>query len=140
MLHPAATEVEISVPQTNFFGHRGVVGDWKRRRLGLGEDQDLACEDLDFSGGQLRVDGVGRAPLHDASDTDHVLRPQPLRDGHQRVVVADDQLRQPGPVADVDEGDAAQIANAMHPSEQNHVCADVAGAQLAAGMGASEVA
>ena len=37
---------------------------------------------------------------------------------HQRVVVADDDLRETGAVANVDEGHAAEIADAVHPAEQ----------------------
>jgi hypothetical protein len=94
----------------------------------------------DFPGRQLRVDRVGRAALHDAGDADHELRAQALGHRHQRVVFADHDLRHPGAVADVEEGDAAEVADAVHPSEQHGLRADVFSAEGAAGMGSREIA
>ena len=79
---------------------------------------DLARQDLDLAGRELRVDGLGRAALHHARDADDELGAQPLGDGHQRVVFADDDLRDAGAIADVDEDHAAEVADAVHPAEQ----------------------
>ena len=43
-----------------------------------------------------------------------------------------------GAIADVDEGDAAEVADAMHPSQQHHVRADIVAAERAAGVRASQ--
>ena len=82
-----------------------------------------------------------RAPPHAPAHADHELRAQALGLGHQRLVVlVEDHLRDAGAIADVDEQQAAQVADAVHPSEQHDVGADVVGAQRAAGMGAGQIA
>ncbi len=55
-------------------------------------------------------------------------------------VFLEDHLRQPGAIAQVDEHGAAVVAPVVHPAEQDHLAADVPGGQLAAGMGALQVA
>ena len=54
--------------------------------------------------------------------------------------VADHDLRDAVAVAEVEEHDAAEIADAVDPAEQDDVLADVGGRQFAAGVGAGEVA
>ena len=44
----------------------------------------------------------------------------------ERLVVAHDDLRDAVAIADVDEDERAEVANAMHPAEQHDVLADVA--------------
>ena len=61
------------------------------------------------------------------------------RNAEQRLVAFHDHLGQAMPVAHVDEDERAKVAHAMHPSQQGDVCADVARAEGAAGVGASEV-
>jgi hypothetical protein len=139
-LQPRAAQVEIAIFQTDFFRHRRVVGDLERRRLGFVENPDVARQQLDFAGGQLRVDRVPGAALDDAGHADDVFRPQLLGHAHQRVVFADDDLRETSPVADVDERDAAEIADAVDPAEKNRFDAHVPDVQGAAGMGASQSA
>ena len=56
----------------------------------------------------------------------------------QRLVAFDDDLRQAVAIADVEEQQRSEVADAMHPSEQHGILADVAGAKRAAGMRASE--
>ena len=74
LLEPASPQIEIAVPQTHVLGHGRVFGDLKRRRLRLVEHADLAGEDLDLAGRELRVDGLVRAALHHALHADDVLR------------------------------------------------------------------
>ena len=140
VLHPRAPEVEVAVAQADLFGHRCLVRDRKRRRLRFSQNPDLACEHFHFAGRELRVDRVLRSPLHDAADPDDELRPQALGRRHQGLVVAHDDLRQPGAVADIDECHTAEIADAVNPSKQHRLRANIVRAQGAAGMGSSEIA
>ena len=59
-------------------------------------------------------------------DRNHVLRAQPLRQADERLVVAHDDLRDAVAIANIDEDERAEVANAMHPAEQDDVLADVA--------------
>ena len=90
---------------------------------------ELADDDFDFAGRELRVDGVRRTGAARVPSTPiDELGSKPLGLGHQRLVVlVEDDLRDAVAVAHVDEQQAAQIAHAMHPAEQHHVRADVVG-------------
>src|SRR5262249_31394152 len=69
-------------------------------------------------------------------DADAPLRPQIAGDGVRRLVELgiEHQLRDALAVAEVDEHAAAVIAVRLHPTGQDDVLADVAGAQGAAAM------
>jgi hypothetical protein len=51
-----------------------------------------------------------------------------------------DQLRDAIPIAQMNEEDAAEVAPAMHPTHQQGGLAGIGGAQLAAGVGAAQIA
>ena len=57
----------------------------------------------------------------------------------ERVVVADDDLRDAIAIAHVDEEDGAHVADAVDPSEQDGRLADGGGPQRAAGVGTTKV-
>ena len=95
-------------------------------------DLDLACV-------QLRVHGVRAAAIDGADDADHHLGAELLGLLHERLVVADDDLRDAVAVADVDEQDGAHVADAVDPSEQDGRLADRGGPQRAAGVGTTKV-
>jgi len=138
-LQPRPAQVQVAVTQADVLGDGTVFRDLKRRRLRFVEDPDLAGEHFDFAGRELRVHGLLGPALYDARHADHELRSQLLRDGHERVVLAHDDLRHAAAIADVDEGHATQIADPVHPSEQHHVCSYILGAQRAAGVGSSQI-
>ena len=141
VLQPRTAQVEIAILQPHVFRHRRVVGDRKRRRLRLVEQRQLRDDHLDFAGRQLRIHRLGRSAAHRAADADDELGSQALGLGHQRLVVlVEDDLRDAGAVADVDEQQPAEVAHAMHPAEQHDVRADVVGPQRAAGVRACQVA
>ena len=140
-LQPRTTQVEIAVLETHVFRHRRLVGDRERRRLRFVQHRELRDDDFDLAGRQLRIDGLRRAAPHLAHDADDELGPQPLGLGHQRLVVlVEDDLRDAGAVADVDEQQPAQIAHAMHPAQQRRRPRRRRRAQLAAGVRACQVA
>ena len=141
VLQPRPAQIEIAVLEAHVFGHRRLVGDRKRRRLRLVQDRQLADDDFDLAGRELRVDRVGGAPPHPPADADDELRAQALGLGHQRLVVlVEDDLRDAGAIADVDEQQSAQVADAVHPPEQHDVGADVVRAERAAGVRARQIA
>src|SRR4029077_19216520 len=107
----------VAVAQADVLRHRAVFGDLKRRRLRFVEQPDLARQDLDLTGRQLRVHGVRGPALHHARDADDVFRAQALRDRHERLVLTYHDLRDAGAIADVDEGDAAQIPDTVDPAK-----------------------
>ncbi len=139
VLQTRPAQIEITVSEPRFLRDRGLLRDLKRRRLRLVEDPDLAREDFDVAGRQLRIDRVFGAPLDDAADADDELGPQFLRGRHQRFVLADDDLGHAGAIADVDERDAAEIADAVHPSEQHCFGPDVFRAQGSAGVRSRQI-
>jgi hypothetical protein len=134
LLHARAAEVQVPVLQTDVLRHRRIVGDGKRRRLRVVEETDLRRGDLDLTGRNLRVDRVGGPRLDPAEHRHHELRAQALRLRHERIVVADDDLRDAVAIAQVEEQQRAEIADAVDPSEQHDVAPDVGGRQRAAGV------
>ena len=126
VLQPRTTKIEIAILQAYVFRHRRVVGDRKRRCLCLVQHHELLHDDLDLAGRQLRIHRLGRAAPHFPDHADHELGSQPLGLGNQRLVVfVEDDLRDPGAVADVDEEQPAEIAHAMHPAQKRRVRANV---------------
>ena len=136
VLQARTPQVQVPKPQPHILGHIRIVGNRERRRLCLVQDADLTCDDLHFAGGQLRVDGVGRAGTHLAGDTHDVLGPQPLRRPEQRVV--DHDLREAAAITDIDEQHAAQIAHAMHPAKQRDFLSDIGRTYSAARVGSGQ--
>jgi hypothetical protein len=63
-----------------------------------------------------------------ADDGDDVLGLEALDLG-QDIAVAADHLRQPVAVAQVEEAERAEVADAVNPSEQHDRLADIGGAQ-----------
>jgi hypothetical protein len=139
VLQARPAQIEVAVLEADVFRNRAIFGDLERRRPGFVEQADLARQDLDLAGGQFRVDRLGRAALHHARDPNHELGAEPLGDGHQRVVFADHDLRDARAIADVEEGDAAQVADAVHPAKDDDALADIVVAQRAAGVGSLQI-
>ncbi len=69
-----------------------------------------------------------------AEDGDDEFRTQALRPLEQVGVAFDDHLRVAVPIAQVEENERAEVANAMHPAEQGDICADVGGAKATTGV------
>ena len=97
------------------------------------------ARDLDLAGRDLRVHRLRRARLDVPEDRDRrTPGAAASRQADERLVVAHDDLRDAVAVADVDEDERAEVADAVHPAEQDDVLADVGGRQRAAGVGARE--
>jgi hypothetical protein len=140
VLQPRPPEIQVAVAEPQFLRHRRLLRDLERGVLRLVEHANLARQHFHLAGGDLRVDGVVGPPLDAADDADDIFRAQTLGGRHQRIVVPDDDLGDPRTVADVDEGDAAEIPDAMHPAQQRRIRADIIRPKGAAGVSPSEVA
>src|SRR6185369_14697178 len=90
---------------------RGVdrVVDWERARPRRVQNLELAADDLDRAGRQVRVHGLGRARDDLAAHRHHVLEPDARRRGMRAgaALGIEYDLDEPRAVADVEEDDAA---------------------------------
>ena len=118
-LRPA--QIEIAILQPRLFRDVLILGDRERRRLGLVEDAHFLRAHFDLAGRQRPVHGVVRAALDLAEDGDDELGAHALDALEQRLVAFDDHLGQAVAIADVEEQQRAEVADAMHPSEQHDV-------------------
>ena len=132
-----AAEVEEAVLEAHVLALvRLLVGDVDRRHLGRALHHELVGLDLDFARRQVGVDRVGRAELHLAGHGDDAFQVRLLDEAEEAAGRVDDDLREAVVVAQVDEEDAAVVAQAEHPAGEADGLARVAGAELVAGMGA----
>ncbi len=89
---------------------------------------------LDLARLQGGVALVGIAAEHFTPHSDDVLAAQAFGQGKKLPVAltVEDQLNQPGAVAQIDKEKPAMIATALHPAPQGQLFAGIAGAQLPA--------
>jgi hypothetical protein len=139
LLHARAAQIEIAIREPRVFGDRRFVRDRKWRCLGVVQHPDLIGLDLDFSGLHFWIDGVGRTLFNPSEDGDDVLAAQAFRRLDERLVVTDDDLRDAVAIADVDEHERSEVADAVHPAKQNDVASDIGGRQGTAGMSSSKI-
>ena len=122
---------------------RGVdlVLDEEGRGLAAVEDRELCRLHLDLAGDQARIHiAAARDDLPAHADAELVA--QLLGEVVQLLARLrfEDHLRDPRPVAHVDEHRAPVIAPVVHPPEEDHFLADVLRRQLAAGVRALQIA
>ena len=139
LLHARPAQIQVAVAEPRFLGDRPLVGDRERRPLGVVQQPHLGRHDLDLARVQLRVHRVRAAAVDRADDADDHLGAELLGLVDERLVVADDDLRDAIAVAHVDEEDGAHVADAVDPSEQDGRLADGGGPQRAAGVGTTKV-
>ena len=118
--HPVAAQVEVAVaagafprstsPEKDSISNGGVSA--SERSSGVGHP------DLDLAGGQLVVDGLRRALDDRPAGAEHVLGAQLVAELERlaRLVGIEDELDEPGAVAEVDEDEAAVVAAAVDPA------------------------
>jgi nitrate reductase NapAB chaperone NapD len=129
--HLLAAQVEVAVAQAQFFGDFLVV--MEGRRLGGVEQRQLGGQQLDFTGGQLAVDGALGPAAHRAAHRHHVFAAQLLAGGkHAWCGGIEDHLQQAFAVAQVDEDHATVIAAAMDPAGNGDFLANRRGFDVAA--------
>ena len=127
---PAAPQVEVAVLESQVVGGRDGVVHRQRERRRLRQDSQIAGDDLDGAGGQVRVLVAGRPRGHRPRDQDAVLVAERVR-----VLLPEHHLDHAGGVAEVDEDDAAVVAPAGDPAGERHRRAGVARAEAAGVMG-----
>ena len=107
----------------------------QRQFAGRPQHLDLADVNLDRAGRQFRIIGAGGTAAHLAVDPHHPFRAQLFGVLERRRIRVRNALRQPVMVAQIDEQDAAMVANAMAPARQPDRLVDMALAERAAGVG-----
>jgi hypothetical protein len=150
-LQRRAAQIDVAVEEADLLARVDLVGHLERRRLCPVEDGGLDHDDLDLPRGELRVDGADElvlllAPLlaaraHGAADADDPLAAHRLAERVRvlRHVGVEDDLGHAVAVTQIDEDEAAVIAPALHPSEEDDLLADVGRAQLATAVGALQL-
>ena len=138
-VEPLATQVEETVLEPDFLGIFLVAEHRHRQLAGGPQHLDLADIDLDGAGRQLRVLGAGGALAHLSVDPHHPFRAQLLGLLEGGRIGVGHHLGDAVVVAQVDEQQAAMVADAVAPAGQPRLLADVACAQLAAFVGAITV-
>ena len=129
-------EVEVAVAEAQ------VLGDGVGLRRGEGRSASLAQQvdrfrfHFDFAGRQLGVHGL-RGPFQDRA----LHRQYPPGagfpgGGHRRGVGADDDLGGAPVVAEVEEQETAEVADALDPAHEHRPFPGVGAAEVAAGVGA----
>ena len=139
LLQPRPAQIQVAVAQPRFLGHRPFVGDRERRRLASfsSRTSDATTSTSPVSSFGFTVSALRRSTVPRTPTTISVR--SFLASCDQRVVVADDDLRDAVAIADVEEEDGAHVAHAVDPSEQDGRLADVGGPQRAAGVGSTKV-
>jgi hypothetical protein len=137
--HRLAADVEVAVLEPEALIDRLVrFVDVERRRLGLGQDVDLARLQLDLAGRHARVlrPGQPASDLSGGRDDELVAHPTRRLVRLRRVRLVDDDLRDPVAVTDVQEDQLSVVATTVHPAREARVDAGVGAAQLTRGVGA----
>ncbi len=129
-----APQVEEAVLEPDLFGIFLVAEHRHRQFAGRSQHLDLADIDLDRAGRQVRVVGALWALTHLAVDPHHPFRAQRLRQLEGRRIRVGHHLGDAVVVAQVDEQQAAVVADAMTPAGEPDLLANVGFPQRAAGM------
>ncbi len=140
-LHLRAAQIDVAILEPDFFaGQRGVRRK-ERQWLRFVEQLQFLDRDFNLSGRNVLVDGLLVALAHGADCRDHKLRTQVVGFFVQRGVVAliEHKLRHPAAVADIHKKQVAQIAAAVHPSQQHHALPGMSGTKLSAHMSAAKI-
>ena len=111
-----APEIEKAIFQPGVLWVRLIAENRQRQVAGRAEHLDLARVDLDIAGRHIRVFRARGTPAHVSVDPDDELRAQPLRVAERRRIGIDDALRPAVMVAQIDEQNAAVIADAVTPA------------------------
>ena len=135
LLHHVAPQIEIAVLEPDLF--LDVLVELEGQGLRTVEHLDLAREQLDRAGLQVRVDRTFGPRPNRARDPDHPLAAQPLglRE-HGRFGRVEHDLQPALAVAKIDKDDAAMVPTAIYPAGDGNGTADEGLVNLAAVMSA----
>ena len=124
--HVRAPKIEVAIREPQVLVDLVAARVVERKRRGVGDVVGLECGrvDLDLARRQRRVFRAHRPPHHLAGDTDDRLRLQMLQlfAQHRVFMRLELNLRDALAVAQVDENDAALVANGVDPAEEGHGC------------------
>jgi hypothetical protein len=135
LLHHVAPQIEIAVLEPDLF--LDVLVELERQGLRTVEHLDLAREQLDRAGLQVRVDGTFGPRPNRPRDPDHPLTAQPLGLREHRGLGRIEHDLQPAlAVAKIDEDDAAMVPTAIYPAGDGNGTTDEGLVDLAAVMSA----
>jgi hypothetical protein len=135
-VQPLAAQIEEAVLQADVFRIFLVAENRHRQFRRRTQHLDLGRKHLDLPGRQIGIVGTRRAGAHLAVDPHHPFRAQRLGRLEGRAVGIGHDLGQAVMVAQVDEQQAAMIADAVAPAGDAHRLANMGVAELAAGVGA----
>jgi hypothetical protein len=131
-----AAQIEEAILQADIFRIVRFAENRQRQFLRCGKHLHLGGENLDLTGFEIGVHGIGRARLDLAVDANDPFATYGFSRLESRRIRIRHDLRQPVMVAQVDEQQAAMIANAMHPARNTDIGADIGLSQLRAGVAA----
>ena len=134
--HVRPAQVQVAVLHPQFLAAVGLLLDGEGWGLGPVQHLQLGDDQFDLAGGDLRV--LAFAFTHRAGGLHHEFAPQLAGLLAQGLVAlhVEAELGDAEAVAEVHEGEAAQVAGALDPSGQGHGLAGIGEAELAAGVGA----
>ena len=135
-MQPLAPQIEEAIFQPDLFRIFLIAEDRHRQIAGRPEHLDLGDEHLDHAGRQIRILGSVRTLAHLAVDPHHPFRAQLLGVLEGRAVGVGHNLGEAVMVAQVDEQQAAMVADAVAPAREADGFADVLFAERAACMAA----
>ena len=135
-LHRLAAQVKVAVAQAGFLGIFLIAEHHQRQFVGGAQHLQIADEHLDLARRQLGVHKARIARLHHAVDAHAPFRPQLFHRCKDGAVGIAQHLCDAVMVAQVDEQDAAMVADAVHPARQANGFALVGLGQVGAGMAA----
>ena len=132
-LHVLAAQVEPAVLHAQRLVDVVLV-ELERQRRRRGQDGELLDLDLDLARRHLWIDRLRRAPDDGAARLEDELVADTVRDFGRlrRVLGVQDELRDAGLVAKVDEDEPAVVAPPRRPTGERHLAALVLGPRLAA--------
>ncbi len=134
VVNALAPQIQEAVFQPDVLGIFLLAEHRHRQLAGGAEHLDLGDEDFDRAGGELRIFRAGRALAHLAVDSHHPFGAQLLGGLEGGRIRIGDDLRQAVVVAEIDEQEAAMVADAVAPAGEPHRLADMQLAQRAASM------
>ena len=138
-MRTGAAQIEVAIAEACFFTGGDFVFDLEGRRFRGVQQQQIVGDHFDFACGNFRIRLLA---LHDAPFYGHdEFAAKLLGLGMQRRIrfLVEDNLRDSGAVAQVDEYELAEIAAAMDPAHDHDVSVGVRGAQGAAVMRAFQI-
>ena len=140
LLHLGAAEVDVAVLEADFLVGDGVFGGREGRRLRVVEEEEVVGDELDVAGGHVGIGEAFAAVAEDSRDGDDVLgaRGFGLGVSFGGDFLVEDDLRDAGAVAEVEEDEVAVVAAAVDPAHEGDGLAGVGAAEFAAGVRALE--